>query len=101
MIIQISVVRKSLPTPCPLPDNFDGIVRQAIRTKSVKGGIKIRLIRQAGQFYYHLCPQPTPSEYQCMAVTLCENYSQLRDKISPAYWVFLLVISIIIWLHDC
>ena len=90
MYIQANVrmaVTPRLPTPCPLPNNFDGQVKHAIKTNSIIGDVKLRLIRQAGKFYNQLCPQPTPSEYQQMAVTLCDNYRQLRDKNSSVYWV--------------
>ena len=80
--------RSKLPTPCPLPDNFDGYVKQAIKTDKIIGDVKLRLIRQAAKFYNQLCPQPNPDEYQQMAITLCDKYRQLRDKSNTAYWVW-------------
>lgn len=86
--MEVSTARNSLPNPCPLPDTFDGIVRAAIANNKIVGDVKVRLIRQAGKFYYRLCPQPTSQEYQIMAITLCEKFEQLKDKAcSGAYWV--------------
>ena len=49
--------------------------------------LKLRLISQAGEFYYRLCPEPTPTEYTAMATTLCDSYAQLKDKHIDDYWV--------------
>ena len=59
---RLTTVWNSLPNPCPLPDNFDGIVKAAIANKKIMGDMKVRLIRQAGKYYYRLCPQPTSQE---------------------------------------
>ena len=70
-----------------MPDNFDGIVRNAIKNNDVVGSKKLRLISLAGEFYYRLCPEPTPTEYTAMATTLCDSYAQLKDKHIDNYWV--------------
>lgn len=60
----------SLLRPCSLPDNFDGIVRNAIQINELEGSKKLCL----------LCPEPLPIEYLAMTMTLCDSYSQLKDK---------------------
>lgn len=72
---------RRLPEPCPVPySSFSPDVIQAIEKDQLKGILKIRLIRQAADFYYGLCPNPNHIEYVTMAKTLCERYPQLRDK---------------------
>ena len=79
--VLVSVNQRRLPNPCPAPQNcFSDDVIQAIDKNSVKGILKIRLIRQAASFYYGICPRPTHDEYTSMAKTLCEKYGDLKDK---------------------
>ena len=61
-------------------DNFDGIVRNAFENSGIAGNKKTRLLYQAGQFYFQLCPEPTPSECEPMAITLCDSHPQLKDR---------------------
>ena len=87
VVAQVKQLR--LPVPCPLPTNFTKQVTNAIKNNQLKGVMKTRLLRQAAVFYWGLCPRPTHGEYITMAVTLCENFPQLKDKkpINGAYWV--------------
>ena len=87
IVAQVKQLR--LPVPCPLPTNFTKQVTNAIKNNQLKGVMKTRLLRQAAVFYWGLCPRPTHDEYVTMAVTLCENFPQLKDKkpINGAYWV--------------
>ena len=77
----VSVNQRRLPNPCPIPHNcFSDDVIQAIDKNSIKGILKIRLIRQAASFYHGFCPRPTHDEYTSMATTLCKKYGDLRYK---------------------
>ena len=72
---------RRLPEPCPVPYNsFSPDVIEAIDKDQLKGIFKIRLIRQAADFYHGMCPRPNSTEYVDMAKTLCAKYPQLRDR---------------------
>ena len=78
-----------LPCPCPLPSTFSPCLKKAISDNKLEGNKKLLLIREACEYYYGLCPFPTPKEYEIMAKTLCDTYHQLQNKIpvNGSYWV--------------
>lgn len=80
-----------LPTPCPLPDNITDDLETALSDDSSKlTGVKqMRFLRRASEFYWGICPRPTPNEYVMMAITLCDKYPKLKDKkpLNGQYWV--------------
>ena len=78
-----------LPSPCPIPTNFTTDITSAIAEDKLRGVLKTRLLRQAAQFYWGLCPRPDHNEYIARASALCEKYLQLKDKkpIHGKYWV--------------
>ena len=78
---------KRLPTPCPLP-TFTPKVQAGVKAGTVKGDLKLRLLRESAMFFYGMCPRPLPKEYQAMAITLCDVCPQLKDKTKDACnWV--------------
>lgn len=93
-----SVSQRRLPSPCPVPDVFSERVMKAIENGDIQGNTKLALIREAGLFYYGICPNPTGAEYDVMSRTLCDNFTDLKNKIpvNGMYWVssFLLYNSI-------
>lgn len=38
-------------------------------------------LREAFTFYYGICPNPLPHEYETMCETLCNKYPELKDKL--------------------
>ena len=80
---------KWLPKQCPLPSSFTPSLSKSIEEKKISGNVKLCLIRESCEFYYSICPNPTPVEYQVMAKTLCDQYPELKNKlpINGAYWV--------------
>ena len=80
---------KRLPKQCPLPSSFTPSLSKSIEEKKISGNVKLCLIRESCEFYYSICPNPTPVEYQVMAKTLCDQYPELKNKlpINGAYWV--------------
>ena len=69
---------RRLPEPCPVPYNsFSPDVIDAIDKHLLKGVFKLRLIRQAADFYYGICPHPNNIEYVTMVKVLCDRYPQL------------------------
>ena len=81
---------RRLPDPCPLPNSFSGIARQAIEQGQLTGNMKTRLLREAAMFYFGICSGGSSSEYITMAKTLCKEYPELKDKkpvIEGEYWV--------------
>ena len=83
------VASKRLPVPCPVPSKFCLALEQSIQKENVSGNMKLTLIREASEFYCGICPNPTASEYQTMAKTLCDEFPSLKNKIpvNGAYWV--------------
>ena len=70
-----------LPHPCPVPELFSPRVMKALSNNSLQGNAKLALIREAGLFYYGLCPQSTPAEYDTMAKTLCDRFQLSKTKL--------------------
>ena len=63
--------QRRLQEPCPVPySSFSQDVIEAINRGQLKGVFKIRLIRQAAEFYYGMCPHPNHFEYVNMAKTV-------------------------------
>ena len=62
---------------------------RAIEHQNLVGNHKLGLVREACEFFYSLCPYPTPKEYEIMARTLCDKYPELKNKIpvNGSYWV--------------
>lgn len=73
--------QRRLPSPCPLPEVFSMNITKAICEQNINGQIKLALIREAGQFYYGICPYPTPIEYEEIAKTLSRKYKELQNKL--------------------
>ena len=78
---------KRLPNPCPIPPAFTPAVYNCIIKKEISGNLKYRMLRESASFYYGLCPDPTPSEYQEMAKSLCNKYPMLQVVNCTEYWV--------------
>ena len=78
-----------LPKQCPLPPSLSPSLTKSIEKKNLCGNVKLSLIRESCEFYYNICPNPTPDEYQVMAKTLCDKYPELKNKlpVNGAYWV--------------
>ena len=74
------VNQRRLPAQCPVPYDYFSDVIKAIDNSQITGIFKIRLIRQAASFYHGMCPKLTHDEYVGMAKTLCDHYTQLKDK---------------------
>ena len=87
VVVQVDNMR--LPVPCPLPTTFSKICEESLQSGQLIGKLKLRMLRESAQFYYGLCPKPTPAEYNAMAKTLCDKYVQLQDKqsVNGEYWV--------------
>lgn len=90
---------RRLPEPCPVPySSFSQDVIEAIEKGQVKGNFRVRLIRQAADFYYGMCPHPNHFEYVTMAKTLCNKYPQLCDK-KPVKGKLLYYVSIYVTIY--
>ena len=78
-----------LPEPCPVPTTFSRKTMEAIEKGALVGNAKIRLLREAGMFYFGVCSGRCSSDYITIAKTLCREYPQLRDKMARngEYWV--------------
>ena len=87
--VVVQVDNMHLPVPCPVPTTFSKICEESLCNGQVMGKVKLRMLREATQFYYGQCPKPTPAEYNTMAKTLCDKYLQLQDKraVNGEYWV--------------
>ena len=79
---------KRLPKQCPLPPIFSKSLDNAIKDKKISGNMKLCLIREACEFYYSICPNPTPFEYQVMAQCICDRYPELKNK-QTSQWCIL------------
>ena len=60
------------PDPCPIPNSFSQITRQAIEQGQLTGNMKTRLLREAAMFYFDICSGGSSTEYITMAKTLCK-----------------------------
>jgi hypothetical protein len=72
-----------------LPTAFSQAVKNAIQKKEITGNMKLKLIREACEYYQGICSYPTAKEYEIMARTLCGKYPQLANKqiIKGSNWV--------------
>ena len=64
---------RCLPDPCPLPNSFSRITRQAIEQGKLTGNAKTRLLQEAAMFYFGICSGGSSTEYITIAKTLCQS----------------------------
>ena len=76
---------KRLPNHCPVPLAFTTAVHACIKISKISGNLKYRMLCECASFYYGLCPEPTPSEYQEIAKTICNKYPMLQDMDCTVY----------------
>ena len=78
-----------LPIPCPLPTAFSPKVEQAIGKDDIFG-IKLCLLRECADFFKGICPRPSSSEYNAMAIAVCDKYPVWQDinHKDGHYWVY-------------
>jgi hypothetical protein len=81
-----------LPSPCPLPTAFSQGLKEAIKNNNITGNTKLKLIREACEYYQGICPYPTVKDYDNMARTLCSKFPQLANKqvVKGSNWVSLI-----------
>ena len=72
---------RRLPNPCPLPTSFSKRVQKSLERGTLSGNAKLMFLREAFTFYYGICPNPLPHEYETMCETLCNKYPELKDKL--------------------
>ena len=86
-VFRSCVIDMRLPNPCPLPTNFSSQSTAAIKNNQLMGLSKFRFLRECAEYYFGICPKPTPNEYIRMAQMLCDTFPQLKDKDDGEHWV--------------
>lgn len=72
---------RRLPIPCPLPTSFSKRVQKSLERGILTGNVKLTFLREAFTFYFGICPEPEPHEYDMMCATLCNKFPELKDKL--------------------
>ena len=72
---------RRLPDPCPLPTTFSKKVSKALESGPLAGNEKLMFLREVFTFYYGVCPNPLPCEYDKISEALCLKYPELQDKL--------------------
>ena len=56
-------------------------MQKSLEAGALSGNDKLMFLREAFTFYYGVCPNPLPHEYEIICEAICDKYPELKDKL--------------------